>query len=483
MDSFVREKLTEWQLDSLADTFEDQEVDKESFLLLDDCAIACLISKVGLRVKFQKHHKELVAIHSNLQSSKDSHGSRETVETGMEVQTQPNPITLTLQLSPVFEIRKVLEGSMDGRSMLKSLDELQSITSKERKLLVRLLVSHLLETNGETPSSDIKRALAMSLVNEFPCLKDDTGSGYGAWFTPGRKHRPATGFLEERLRNVRKRLRNLRRPHHQESEEEHTVSAQESCLAPEKLQQMVDWLKVNKYPVSEVEVYMKETVIYQGKWIRSNGSKSIPEILKEFPRLVDNPGMISQDFQQLHPEAAGKLFENWAAISDGILAYIQREGKLNVALDDMTPAANGERALKLLPTLLPPSIYRDGGKVCRSTIEESKRERERLSLISVGTNMVEYLSKTSQPFPHVLCLGDDTTTSQAFTIISGNALESESLLGAVDVCFKAFYVFDLNYTKQCKQIWEFIQHAVYGIEGHESPSVSFLRTAISARIW
>ncbi|XP_049929405.1 uncharacterized protein LOC126408083 [Epinephelus moara] len=343
MDSFVREKLTEWQLDSLADTFEDQEVDKESFLLLDDCAIACLISKVGLRVKFQKHHKELVAVHSNLQSSKDSHGSRETVETGMEVQTQPNPITLTLQLSPVFEIRKVLEGSMDGRSMLKSLDELQSITSKERKLLVRLLVSHLLETNGETPSSDIKRALAMSLVNEFPCLKDDTGSGYGAWFTPGRKHRPATGFLEERLRNIRKPLRNLRRPHHQESEEEHTVSAQESCLAPEKLQEMVDWLKVNKYPVSEVEAYMKETVIYRGKWIRSNGSKSIPEILKEFPRLVDNPGMtwrnsmqflptnkctnISQDFQQLHP--------------DGILAYIQREGKLNVALDDMTPAAAG----------------------------------------------------------------------------------------------------------------------------------------------
>lgn len=28
-----------------------------------------------------------------------------------------------------------------------------------------------------------------------------------AWYSPGRNHRPATGFLEERLRNVRKRLR------------------------------------------------------------------------------------------------------------------------------------------------------------------------------------------------------------------------------------------------------------------------------------
>lgn len=32
-------------------------------------------------------------------------------------------------------------------------------------------------------------------------------------------------------------------------------------------------------------------------------------------------------------------------------------------------------------------------------------------------------------------------------IISGHAIETDSLLGAVDVCFKAFSVFDINYTK------------------------------------
>lgn len=39
----------------------DQEVDKESFILLDDHAIASLIPKIGHRVKFQKQHKELVS--------------------------------------------------------------------------------------------------------------------------------------------------------------------------------------------------------------------------------------------------------------------------------------------------------------------------------------------------------------------------------------------------------------------------------------
>ncbi|XP_034085470.1 uncharacterized protein LOC117554950 [Gymnodraco acuticeps] len=312
---------------------------------------------------------------------------------------------------------------------------------------------------------------------EFPCLLDGTGSGYGAWYTPGRNHKPATGFLEERLRNVRKRMRMLKRPRHQEQQEEQTVpSTPEYDVPPEKLLEMVEWMKVNRYPVSQVEDYMNQTALHRGNWIRSNGSKSLPETLTEFPRLLDNPGMISQDFQQLHPEAVGKLFQNWATMSDRILTYAQREGKLSLVFDDMTP----DRALKVLPTLLPPSVYKSGGKVHRPTIEESRKSF--INIQPVGTNMVHYLQtvERTQPFPHILCLGDDMTTCQTFTIVSDNAIETDTLLGAVDLCFKAFFVLDLNYTKQCLPTWEFIQQAVYEIDGHESSNVKFLRTSIAA---
>ncbi|KAL7380022.1 hypothetical protein ABVT39_010110 [Epinephelus coioides] len=155
-------------------------------------------------------------------------------------------------------ICQILNVTLEGKARVKSLDEQQSITSKHRRLLVRLLVSHLLENNGETPSSDTKKTLAMSLVCEFPCLKDDTGNGY-----------------------------------------------------------------------------------------------------------------ISQDFEQVHPEAAPKLFENWAAVSDRILAYAQREGKLHLVLDDMTPDPKttvcilysvrivilGFLKLKLLPEAPPYAFY------------------------------------------------------------------------------------------------------------------------------
>ncbi|KAG7224413.1 hypothetical protein INR49_015105, partial [Caranx melampygus] len=263
---------------------------------------------------------------------------------------------------------------------------------------------------------------------------------------------------------------------HQES----TCHVTESDLPPEKLKEMVDWLKINKYPVSEVETYMKETAMHRGKWIHSNGSKSIPEILNEFPRLVDNPGMILQDFQLLYPEAAGKLHENWAGISEKVLVYAQQEGKLSCTLDHMTPAVKIERALKILPALLPPSLYKSGGKLFRLSAEESRKSF--IDVQPVGTIMVEYLKHSTQPFPHVLCLVDDDmapcSDGQVFSIVAGNAIAADSLLGAVDHCFKMFFIFDLNYTRWCLPTWEFLQHSVYKIPGNESSVVTFFRTCI-----
>ena len=56
-------------------------------------------------------------------------------------------------------------------------------------------------------------------------------------------------------------------------------------------------------------------------------------------------------------------------------------------------------------------------------------------------------------------------------ILAGQALPQSTLLGAVDVCFKAFYVLDINYPKQCAAAWEFLQQVVFEIEGRESNQV------------
>ncbi|XP_078025270.1 uncharacterized protein LOC144463739 [Epinephelus lanceolatus] len=136
MDSFVVDKLTQWQLTDLVDSFKDEGIDEESFLLLDEGTIKQLIPKAGPRLKFLKNFSGF---------SQD--------------------------------IRQILTGSTEGKLILESLDEENVITIKQRRCLVRILVSHLVEKFGDSPTSETKKSLATALIQAFPCLKDESSSG------------------------------------------------------------------------------------------------------------------------------------------------------------------------------------------------------------------------------------------------------------------------------------------------------------------
>ncbi|XP_038595263.1 uncharacterized protein LOC119918520 [Micropterus salmoides] len=522
MDTFVINILTDWQLTDLVERFKEEGIDEESFILLDEPTINQLIPRAGPRLKFLKKFRELV---SSVEPAVVP-AIPPTISDVTRTATPPHPMedqaaavngdidlnSYHLSLHKVRDlqccllckfsqdVRQILTGLHDGKEIVESLDEDNVITASQRRLLVRILVSYLVEKFGENPTSETKKALALGLVQSFACLKDSSSSGSVSvsslrtdrrtdktcsnrspccqsnvphlyslkiliswqeiWYTPGRSHRPATGFLEERLRNIRKRLRSWHRRHHH------------------KRQMMLLLQGLSYQPISQVETYMENTAVYRAKWIREN-SWTIDQILEEFPRLMTK-GMIAQDFLVLHGEAASKLFETWLTIyAEKVLYLARQEGNLTLPLDGLTPDGVGELALRQLPGLLPPTTYKvgrgRGAKVVRHTNFECS-----LAFVdhkAPGINMVEYLheAKASKPYPHVLTLGNDGSASQAFVIISGQAVEQETLLQAIDVCFKAFFVFDVEYPKQCEHVWKFMQNVIYEIPGGESKMVTFLK--------
>ena len=56
---------------------------------------------------------------------------------------------------------------------------------------------------------------------------------------------------------------------------------------------MSEWLKNNVWPNAQVGQYMLKTAIHRAQWIRGDGTKSLLNIVEEFPRLLDTPGMVS----------------------------------------------------------------------------------------------------------------------------------------------------------------------------------------------
>ena len=67
--------------------------------------------------------------------------------------------------------------------------------------------------------------------------------------------------------------------------------------------------------------------------------------------------------------------------------------------------------------------------------------------------------------------------NQAFVIIERKAVScASSALKAVDMCFKAHYVLNLEYQNQCRAIWQFLETLVFEI--HKSKSKQELVTSV-----
>ncbi|KAL0967318.1 hypothetical protein UPYG_G00250720 [Umbra pygmaea] len=392
MDDFVKEKLLEWNLAELLPAFEAEQIDRECFYLLDRNSLTSLIPLLGPRLKFQRQLKKLL---------EDSSPTPElaTCTPAPELPTEQHRVSV--EQGATFNIREILNKTADGKSMVSGLEEQNLISINERRSMVRILVSHLIERFGENPSSGAKAMLASSIVDQFPCLRDCQGTGYDAWFTPGRRHKPATGFLEERLRNVRKRLHSGRQVNLPSQVPQDTrVVLPEPTITPERAIQLTEWLKNNIWPQSQVGQHMLETAIHRAQWIRANGTTSMLDIVTEFPRLVDTPGMISQDFSVLHPESSGRLTENWNPVfSTKIICMAKKEktADLLTNIDSLSGDKQGDIALQLLTVLLPTAPYKLGKRIFRPSSLEMRRAF--IDVKPIATNMAEYLMKSTTEHP------------------------------------------------------------------------------------
>jgi hypothetical protein len=53
----------------------------------------------------------------------------------------------------------------------------------------------------------------------------------------------------------------------------------------------VEWLKYHVEPL--IKVFMSKMSVKRASWIREHSDLSVGALLKEHPRLIDTPGMVS----------------------------------------------------------------------------------------------------------------------------------------------------------------------------------------------
>lgn len=176
--------------------------------------------------------------------------------------------------------------------------------------------------------------MAKSIIKEFPNLDNNNGDGYCAWYTPGSGTHDASGFIENRLRNVRSRDPSKTRSSVAKSQGTSsstrlisTVNIDRSTdeLSEGDLAAMITWLRYHDSPSSQVQEMMQKTCKFRAAKIREEKEKTVLQLLDEYPRLVDTDGMVEQDFRQLFPEVCDNLFLKWPKIFKKIIAYANKQ--------------------------------------------------------------------------------------------------------------------------------------------------------------
>ncbi|XP_071819415.1 uncharacterized protein [Apostichopus japonicus] len=457
-----------------------------------------LIPPLGPRMKAAKKIKELnseqnettvvtqdsQAYQSTLQSPTFSLQSPKSLITTSTPEHSNTPKRPKLH----FDIRKILNDNNGGDIIESEMDE-GLLSHKYRIQAVRMFVSHLIEQFGDRPTSHVKEALARSIVNEFPKLKGEDGDGYEAWYTSSIGQHAATGYLEERLRNVRKRTAkknhvSIRKANKTNSDSTassvSSLESDEDDIEPAAIEAMVQWMKHNKEPLGKVREYHQKTAKSRLMWIREN-----PEgvaIFAKYPRLLDTSGLINLDFEVIKPKCGDKLFLLWTpAVARNLLHYADKQNDWSRHLgivQDSSQLSDDEVcniALQCIPCILPVGSQKIKGKGKRATIEDALTSF--VDLQKIGTNIPHYLEGVKQKQPFVLAIGSSRVSpEQTYIIIEREAIPQESLLNAIDLCFKCFHVFDMNYQWQSYNTWQFLQTVVYNLPGKMSSSVVSLKT-------
>ncbi|KAJ8049893.1 hypothetical protein HOLleu_02837 [Holothuria leucospilota] len=411
---------------------------------------------------------------------------REELSSSSDSSFQPPPLKREKRVH--FDVRNILIQTAAGRRAMQNTDKLKYCSKPDRKIIVDLCTDYLMQQYGDKPSSFTKAALAEAITTSFPCLIDPGAPlGYEAWYCKGAKGRPATGYIEEHLRYVRKKAISLCPGPSQKNESGLLRCKQEKDTCKQvaspgqkaeseqesEIGMMTEWLKSNIEPVEKVKDFMLRTAQYRQKRIKdSNGN--INSILMEFPRMLDQ-GMIEQDFEALFPEKSSKLYQKWEKLSESIITYSQQTSwKEALGLKEVEVANLTADERKNLAFFLLPVILRGGGRKGRKgqcSLQETIK-----SFIDVQPEVLEieqYLLSIDakiKPQPFVVCRGHRLNPTQAYVIVERRAMPQASLLKAIDVCFKSVYIWDVEFQPSCKVAWQFLQNVIYEFLDPNIPS-------------
>ncbi|XP_068076694.2 uncharacterized protein [Danio rerio] len=380
------------------------------------------------------------------------------------------PLTDSIQTGTTTSLLTLLEEK--APTILREHEETKTLSISSRKILVKVAVSDLVEKHGFYPSGTEKLALAKEIVSLFPSLRIQVPFGENEGhehFFDGPSH---SGFIEMRLRNIRRKLQQSQRVY---SLKRRHCTPQPSLPSPDETVPS-EWLTLIKRMrpspenSSSIKTAINQTFSYRRRWITTK-SPTVAEIFKEYPRFLDMPALMDIEFSKLTDGKEDLFIRKWEGTIIPRLKEIASLEKKNDIRHLQEKAENQHddelcyTMLKILIHLLPPTA--SGRSVAGSKCCVTSAVSYLLEQVPAGTNVTSLLAESmngtlKSAQPQLVSIGSLGHGSQ-YVIVAKNdsfalPLDVESLTCAVDRLFKFYWLCNLQYPCQLSSVFSFFAY-------------------------
>ncbi|XP_051503155.1 uncharacterized protein LOC127411535 [Myxocyprinus asiaticus] len=405
----------------------------------------------------------------------DAGGTSESDDTAMLIRSPPEKNRAEeRRLAQMVE--DILKSSPGGEKVINEYARTKSLSDGRRRDMVKILVAHLTNEHGTSPSRRLKEEYAKGIISLFPYLADPRSKlGYEHYYNA----EDGSGYLAWRIKTLQKegsegRMKRPRQPQTGGPTADRDPYKEDSWLNDER--QCQEAIALMKHTADEavVKEKMRLTLAYRQKMLHD--PKEASDILSIFPRFMDIPGLIDQDFGLLFGDAtSAKLLEKWSTnIKPQVIA--QSHGLTQTSeLQDLIQNAEATEveegwdsdmsSILMLVHLLPPSCQ---GRKRPGKISARQACDCLVKFIKTGTSIQGHLDSIGESLqPYLLVVGPKRSRVQScFIVIDQHALpcKASNSLACVDELFKAHFVFGTSYCQELTNVYSFLQTTVYDID-------------------
>ncbi|KAE9522651.1 hypothetical protein AGLY_016956 [Aphis glycines] len=447
--------LNSWNLECVYQTCIDQLIDTGALKSMKSKHIGLLLTNfpLGIHIKFEKHLEEYQK-NQRQQLDVSILKSKLITETPVQNLTSQN----TKPPAVGFDLNDILIKSTQGSMII-------DYYYKQKKTMTIDLADNISNAIVKSFPTEIKDVY---FLKDFSC-KAPKGKVYAKYFN-----------TMKRLKDVG--LKSTKKIFEDKSILSRSSQDQMDFYLNENESGSVELtnILINDEDLSwpEIETIWRKTVNFRLKFIKENNTSSI---FKKWVHYTKPLGykLVEIDFCHMYSK-----FKNLSVKFGDKLSTL-----LQIFDDRVKDSGNGKflTMLYLLHSLFIPTSKKvtldENGK--KSTIKFSIRDSQNIFILVAPTaveleliiNKLKSQSNSIQPC--ILVVGSLLYPKQVLVYFDDVKYKLLTVLKAIDVCFKIFHVFNLEYPLECSNVWLFLQVYFYEISTKYDKSCNLVRQICS----